>query len=412
MHSSSGVSRPNLKQLKLQARELLADFETGQDTARQRVARALPKLAGDSARTPALQLKLSDGQLVIARENGFDSWPKLKSYSESGAGALLPFLRAALAVVNGDIETLRSMLEQNPELIKQRSTEQHRAQLLHYIAVNGVENHLQRTPPNAVDVCRRLLQSGAEVDSPCETYGGDANQTTMNLLVSSLWPHRAGLQGELVDLLLDAGAAMEGPLDDGSPLRTALQFGYPATAQVLARRGARVACLDLAAGLGQTAEVQALWDGRDRCSPDAEYRALILACRNDQVQAVALLLDLGVDIDTHPDPNQGTALHEAILWDRPNVVRALLERNADTTIAHGRWQATALDFASYNGRLACAQILLDAGVTTDLNEALVSAVQQNHPQMARRLIQAGAGKTPALVRAGALKNTAMIELLS
>jgi hypothetical protein len=79
------------------------------------------------------------------------------------------------------------------------------------VAVNGVENHLQRTPPNAVEVCKLLLQAGTEADAICETYGGGPNQTTMNLLVSSVHLYDAGLQPALVGALLDGGAAVDGP---------------------------------------------------------------------------------------------------------------------------------------------------------------------------------------------------------
>ena len=59
----------------------------------------------------------------------------------------------------------RAVLAADSALIHHRSPEAHQAQLLHYIAVNGVENHLQRTPSNAVAVCRLLLEAGAAIDA-------------------------------------------------------------------------------------------------------------------------------------------------------------------------------------------------------------------------------------------------------
>ena len=332
----------------------------------------------------------------------------------------MPFRSAVLAVVNGDMETLRTMLRADPALIHERSSEAHHAQLLHYIAANLVESHLQRTPSNAVEVCRLLLESGAEVDSLCETSQGRPNQTTLNLLVSSVGPHRAGLQSQLAETLLDAGAAIDGPQDDGAPLRMALQFGYTETAQTLERRGARVDALDLAAGLGRVELLQDLWERAP--AEDAtgaawqpgrggRFQALTLACRNGHVEASLRLLDLGVDIDAHP-PDGGTALHEAILWDQLDVLRALLARGADAAIPHGRWQATALDFASYNGRLECVQALLDHGASADADQALVSAAAQNHLDVARRLLTAGADSEPALARARELGHDQMVALLT
>ena len=84
------------------------------------------------------------------------------------AGAPL-FERAADAVVDGDVTTLAALLASHPELATARSTRitdcnppVHRATLLHYLAANGVEDERQRSPKNAVEVARLLLDAGAD----------------------------------------------------------------------------------------------------------------------------------------------------------------------------------------------------------------------------------------------------------
>src|SRR5437660_1546362 len=79
------------------------------------------------------------------------------------------------------------------ELVRARSTvvthhdpPMHRATLLHYIAANGVEGYRQKTPKNAVDVAKMLLNAGAEADALAGMYGGRC--TTMSMLVSSCHP--------------------------------------------------------------------------------------------------------------------------------------------------------------------------------------------------------------------------------
>src|SRR5262249_33670695 len=133
---------------------------------------------------------------------------------------------------------------------------QHRATLLHYVAANGVEGYRQVTPPNAVEVAKTLLDAGAEVDALADMYGGEC--TTMSMLVSSCQPHNAGVQATLAETLLDYGAAIEGVRTGkwNNPLMTALVFGYPDTAEMLARRGARVETVAAAAGLGRVDEVR------------------------------------------------------------------------------------------------------------------------------------------------------------
>src|SRR5687767_8301725 len=62
------MTAANLEQLRKQAKDLLRDYRSGAQAARQRlVARSGP-------------VKLADAQLVVAREHGFPSWPKLRAY--------------------------------------------------------------------------------------------------------------------------------------------------------------------------------------------------------------------------------------------------------------------------------------------------------------------------------------------
>ena len=89
---------------------------------------------------------LADAQFVIARAHGFLSWPKFVKHIESLARASSPvsaFEAAADAIVTGDVATLNRLLREHPTLIRARSTREHRATLLHYVAANGVENYRQ-----------------------------------------------------------------------------------------------------------------------------------------------------------------------------------------------------------------------------------------------------------------------------
>jgi hypothetical protein len=78
------VSAPNLEQLRKTARDLLTAFHAGDPLARKRVAAHIPRLARSGT-----ELRLSETQLVVARENGYPSWPKLKAAIESGAAGEL-----------------------------------------------------------------------------------------------------------------------------------------------------------------------------------------------------------------------------------------------------------------------------------------------------------------------------------
>jgi hypothetical protein len=55
---------------------------------------------------------------------------------------------------------------------------------VHYVAANGHEGFHQRTPTNAVEIARLLLEAGAEVDALADMHGH--RRTTMQMLVSSV----------------------------------------------------------------------------------------------------------------------------------------------------------------------------------------------------------------------------------
>jgi len=100
---------------------------------------------------------LSAAQFIIARAQGFESWPRLASHLEATARANSPvnhFELAVDAIVIGDIATLEQLLQQNSGLIRAHSTRRHQATLLHYISANGVEGYRQKTPPkNSEEYC-------------------------------------------------------------------------------------------------------------------------------------------------------------------------------------------------------------------------------------------------------------------
>lgn len=314
----------------------------------------------------ASTLDLGDAQLVIAREYGFDGWADLVAFSEAATvdGPVARFESAVEAVVSGDATTLRRLLRETPELVRARSTRRHHATLLHYVAANGVEGSRQKTPANAVEISKMLLDAGAEVDALADMY--DAKCTTMSMLVSSSPPNDAGLQGALAQTLLDYGAALEGPGSNWqSAMMTALAFGFDRTAQMLARRGARVDNIAAAAGLGRLEDAT-------RLLPDADDRskqiALALAAQHGHADVVRLLLDAGVDPNRYnPEGfhSHSTPLHQAIAADHQDVVRILVESGARLDIKDTVYQGTPLGWADYLKRTAIAEYLRASGALDD-----------------------------------------------
>lgn len=304
----------------------------------------------------AATLDIGDAQTVIAREYGFEDWPDLEEFTRADVAR---FETAVEAVIAGDIETLRAMLHETPDLVRARSKRRHHATLLHYIAANGVEGSRQKTPSNALEIAKLLLDSGSEVDALADMY--DAKCTTMSMLVSSAHPANAGVQAALAEMLIDHGAAFDGPGTNWqSSVLTALAFGYRDTAEALARRGAPLNDLPAAAGLGRV-------DGAARLLPnasdDSKHKALALAAQHGHTEVVRMLLDAGVDPSRY-NPNgyhsHSTPLHQAVWSNHEDVVRLLVERGARLDIQDTVYRATPLGWAEYGKRTALAEYLRSA----------------------------------------------------
>jgi len=267
---------------------------------------------------------LADAQFVIARSHGFESWPKFNAHLDALGHSGAPFEAAAQAIVDGDEETLRRLLREQPELIRARSEREHRATLLHYVSANGVEGYRQQTPQNIVRIAEILLAGGAVVDAEASVYGGGA--TTLGLVATSAHPRQAGLQIALIQLLLDHGARMEHPNlagNDHGAVFACLANGCPEAARYLADRGAR---LDLvaAAGVGRLDVVQSLVD---QAEVSAREMALRYAAAYGNGHVVRFLLDRGLNVDAHTGDGE-TALFYTVLSGHLDVINLLLERGA------------------------------------------------------------------------------------
>jgi len=303
-------------------------------------------------------LDLDDARLAVARGYDFADWTALAEWVAAVARGdeVFRFEAAVEAVVGGKLVALQRALSAEPTLVRARSTRRthfdppvHRATLLHYVAANGVEGHRQRTPPNAPAVARALLEAGAAADSLASLYGCEC--TTMSLLVSSSHPAEAGVQGELVDVLLDHGAAIEGCGERwGSPLMTALVFGCGDATAALVRRGARIDRLAIAAGLGRAADAARLLAGADERE---RHLALALAAQLGHEEVVRLLLDAGEDPDRYNPEGahaHATPLHHAALGGHLAVVRLFVERGARLDLEDRIYSATPLGWARHAGR--------------------------------------------------------------
>ena len=363
-----------------QADALFAAWNAGDDGAIDLFWSRHPKFLDDTI--PWLRRRMSkdevratpigreDASLALARWYDFADWPRLVEYAEAVAkpGPVARFEAAVEAVIDGDTATLRKLLREDPDLVRRRSTRVthfdppvHGATLLHYLGANGVEGYRQRSPKNAAEVAKVLLEAGADPDALASLYGGQC--TTLALLVSSTPPARAGVQVALVETLIDHGASIT-PKGEGewvSPVETALVFGKHDAAEALVRRGAPVETLAAAAGLGYLDKVR-------RMLPDANdldrHRALALAAQLGQADVVRVLLDAGGDPNRYNPPgthSHSPPIHQAIAAGHLDVVKLLVERGARLDLKDSIYQGTPLGWAQYCDQPHIATFLREKG---------------------------------------------------
>ncbi len=342
--------RPSLEQYKKQAKDIIKLGKSGDPEVVQRIEKYHPRcgqllISG----TLSSQFALSDAQLVIAREHGFESWPKFAKHVEEltrESSTVSKFELAADAIVAGRAGTIQSLLREHPELVRARSTRLHRATLLHYLGANGFEDYRQKSPRNAVEIAKILLNAGAEVDALADIYG---KSTTLGLVATSIHPKQAGVQITLLETLLDHGAAIDGDSGAGSALIAALHNGRREAAEFLAQHGAKLD-LEGAAGVGWLDVVESFFDEHGSLKANATKAQMesgfLWSCEYGRNSVVDFLLEKGVDLGTKANTGL-TGLHWAVIGGQLETIKLLLERGAplEATNVYG---GTVLDQALWS----------------------------------------------------------------
>ncbi|MDX8349250.1 N-acetyltransferase [Cognatiyoonia sp. IB215446] len=179
------------EQLDRQAKTLLKAHQNRDARARMHIQSWWPKAQGqtlaqifDGAFTP------SDAHTTMAREYGYAAWDDVPD-----AAANPTFEMALDALLDGNLVALLRLMQDAPNLIRQRSSYGHRATLLHYLGSNGVESHRQVVPINAAYMAQRLIAAGADPKATMQVYGGP--QTPLALASTSAHPIAAGIADAL-----------------------------------------------------------------------------------------------------------------------------------------------------------------------------------------------------------------------
>jgi ankyrin repeat protein len=305
----------NLEQLRKQAKELVKAARSGDREALDRLGRREPILA--------------NAQLVLARENGYVSWPALVAAAEGSAEA---FVEAA---TNGRRDRADRLLAARPEIDRDRW-----AGLVLGRGWTGDPSRPggpRNWPPLLyvchsvyadADLARKLLARGADPNSSSEEEWGRS---------TAIYGAAGVLHDpELTGILLEAGADP----NDNESVYHSLEAEDPECLRLLLEHGAETRGTN---GLGHALDY-------------------------DRIEPVRMLLEAGAD------PNEGALLAHAVRRGRgPEFLQLLVDYGAELDALGGEtWRGnvplrTAYQHAVLRNRADNAELLARLGASTAMD---------------------------------------------
>jgi peptide-methionine (S)-S-oxide reductase len=251
------------------------------------------------------------------------------------------FQNAVDAIDSGDIATLENLISTHPDLVRNRWQGYGEGYfkapyLLWFVPDNPIRT--EKLAGNIAGITSLLIQA-VKRESP-ETAQNQLDYA-LGLVVSGSIVRKARVQIALMDLLIDAGAAIGDAVD-------ALANGNIEAAQHLLDRGARLTltaaiCLDRTDDIDRLATV---------AGSDEKMKALTAAAFYGKADQVKRLLALGAEPNGYPDPASGfhahaTPLHQAVSSGSIETVKLLVEAGADLNARDKEYEGTPVGWADY-----------------------------------------------------------------
>lgn len=227
-------------------------------------------------------------------------------------------------------------------------------------------------PGNIAGIARIIIDVARRAPGPGFQEQADY---ALRLVAWSRIAREAGVQISLIDVLLDAGAAIDG--HDlyqgrfGSNLDAAIYNGNMAAAEHLLRRGATLS-FSAALSLNRWEDVARMAPG---ITEEEKRAAFIQVAMHGNAEALRRMLELGMPATVTSERMQahGTALHHAVWSGELDAVRLLVEAGAELNRRDTIYDGTPLGWALHVG-----------------NEQRDSARAKRYAEIAEYLIAQGA----------------------
>lgn len=305
----------NLEQLRKQAKELVRAARAGDSEALERLGGREPILAR--------------AQLVIAREQGYSSWPALVAAVEASAET---FVQAA---TDGRCERAERLLDARPEIANDpwaglvlgrgwTGDPNEPGGPLSWAPILYVAHSCFASP----ELARELLERGAD---PNATFANEYGE------MSALYGAAGVVHNpELTRVLLEAGANP----DDGESVYHSVEHESAECLRLLLEHGATVTGTN---GLAHALDYEDLEKVRMLLDADGDPKEGALVAhavrRGRDSDAIRLLAERGADLNApggetwRGNVPLRTPYQQAVIRGRDDVAETLAELGADTTVA-------------------------------------------------------------------------------
>jgi ankyrin repeat protein len=297
-------SRPDLEQLRHQAKDLLRSAKSGDEAALEKIG------------TVSGRVTLASAQLAVARGYGFAGWAALKREVERRE------------ILDGrDLRRLTAMLAEDPQLA---ATEMEHwcdhprgASPLGYVAMLRYDTSTGewRDVTGTGAIAQALLDAGAPVD-------GRPGTLETPLITAASYG-----DAHVARVLIGAGADIDaragddsGGVPGGTALLHAAVFGMTEVVDVLVEAGARIQSIEEAAAAGE------IGDWLADAPTEARLRALVMAADHQRLDVIDQLIAAGTPVDATDAAFGGHPLRVAAGNGRPESVRRLVEHGADPNL--------------------------------------------------------------------------------
>lgn len=259
------------------------------------------------------------------------------------------FHPAIAAIESGDLNALRSLLNQDPSLATSRSSVSHPT-LLQCLVLDFVDL------PNKIEMAHTLVDAGAEINGPLVAAASIGNV-------------------EAAAMLIDAGAALNGA-GGWSPLEEALYWGNRGVIDLLLERGASLHNLRIASGLGRTDLIERFFNSDGSLKPEAGKIAWPFVDPEKSNLPYKIKDELQAKIAAWPNDRQSivnNAFVYACMHGSIDAARLLLQKGAEIdAIPHGfDYAGTGLHYAAVNGQRAMAEFLIEQGANANVKDTKV-----------------------------------------